>query len=521
MVSGYSGRHVTEPQCKRVEIAVISLNRTVVVNVMAVLFFGIGLFIASSPDYDVWWHSQVGRDICRDGIWPSPDLYSYATDKVWVIHSWLAGCFFYIVWTALEQVHHGLGETALKGTRLILLSAFTLCAYFVARRHTRNETVAITVALCAASLSWIREIRPFLFTPLFMLYMYSFFGRRNPSTADWYFLPVAMLLWANLHGGFVLASVLMLSTVILHALVSLLPYDRYHSRKWLILSLMGVVATCINPAPLELLNRVYHIRNDPTSDWYSLLWWFRANPADTWGNLLIYLAAFGVWGYALWRGDSRSGNWLSARFLLELACFILAARHIRFLWMLVIPMLASCERFRKLVHPSQHIHWAPILLLFIVMFIQQDPVLQTGFRRLPKESMDYFVEEGLQGNVFAPWQWGGYITWRSDRKAQVFVDTRIEPFSRRQIQLSWRATIMPARHLGELSKCGTQFIIMPANLSRREYTMLSNKGLIRYLSKNEHNFLAKLSCGRIREIYGEGTLESEVRHDANKTSGKS
>ena len=57
-------------------------------------------FSHRSPDeWDIWWHMQVGEDILIDYTWPSPDTYSFTSKGGdWVVHSWLAGCVFYILY---------------------------------------------------------------------------------------------------------------------------------------------------------------------------------------------------------------------------------------------------------------------------------------------------------------------------------------------------------------------------------------------------------------------------------------
>lgn len=56
-------------------------------------------FLISPQECDIWWHLKVGQDILENKSWPSPDQYSYiASGREWVVHSWLADCFFYLVY---------------------------------------------------------------------------------------------------------------------------------------------------------------------------------------------------------------------------------------------------------------------------------------------------------------------------------------------------------------------------------------------------------------------------------------
>jgi hypothetical protein len=474
------------------------------------MLLSLGLLLVSAPNCDIWWHLQVGRDICHDGVWPSPDIYSYTTDRPWVIHSWLADCFFYVLWSGTEWVYEGAGDLVLSVLRLVLLGVFCVAVYLLARHSSQNETIGVIVALCAAALTWAREIRPFLITPLLMLYMYTFFTQRQPSRKDWFLVPASMLVWANLHGGFAIAAVIILCAVVAHLLAGLASVKRYHSWRWVVLSLAAVVATLVNPEPIHLLSRVLQSSSAPSLDWRSLPWWLREAPLGSLNYVMIYAVVLVAWIYGLLRERPNRPTLLSAKFITEMSSFALAFLHVRFVWMLVIPLLASCKRLQAIFPPENNLRWTPALLLFIVFFLLEIPPPATGVFRLPTESMDYFVQGDLQGNVFAPWQWGGYITWRSNKKAQVFVDTRIEPFTTREIALSGDVGDSPARYLGVLQEYGTELLIMPIDDREPEWHMLAEKGLIDILHKNNNDFVARIHPRKVQEIYAARGLGREL-----------
>jgi len=129
------------------------------------------------------------------------------TQHSWVVHSWLSDCFYYLLWLGAESIAPDRGERALALFRFVLFGVFVLVAYTWARRSSQNETLAVLVTLCAATLTGRREVGPLLFTPLLFLYVYSFCRRREPMKLDWFLLPFLMLLWANVHGGFAMQEI--------------------------------------------------------------------------------------------------------------------------------------------------------------------------------------------------------------------------------------------------------------------------------------------------------------------------
>lgn len=477
------------------------------------VLFSIGFFVNTPPDFDLWWHLQVGRDICQEDVWPSPDIYAYATDCAWVVHSWLADCLFYNLWTVGESIHEGGGITILKVFRLIILIGFALSVYLWARHTSRNETLSLFAVLCISVLCWDRSIRPFLFTMLFFFYFYSFCARKDPRKYDCILMPLMMLLWANIHGGFAIAVSLLLCATAAQAIAPLVSVRRYHSRNWFVVSLISVAVTFVNPNPIGLYRRVYLASSYPTYDWLSMLAWLTRAPKATLDCALIYVAIFASWAYLNLRIRPSRSLLLSGRFATDVASFVLPVLHIRFLWMLVFPLLGAGGQIRKVLPAEPTPRLIPLLLLFLFFFLRLPNIPKTDVYRLPRESIDYFTEEGFQGNVFCAWHWGGYIIWMSDKKAQVFVDTRIEPFTLREIDLSLYAYEFPARFLGELVEYGTEFIIMPVNEHQPEWNMLGEKGLITFLHKNEHNFLARVNTDKVREVYAGTNFGADLPHE--------
>ncbi len=473
----------------------------------------LGLLLAPAPNCDIWWHLQIGRDICREHVWPSPDIYAYTTQHSWVVHSWLSDCFYYLLWLGAESIAPDRGERALALFRFVLLGVFVLVAYTWARRSSQNETLAVLVALCAATLTGRREVGPLLFTPLLFLYVYSFCRRREPMKLDWFLLPFLMLLWANVHGGFAIGAGVLVCGIAGQGILYCSGVRPSHATSWSIVALLAILITFVNPAPVRLLNRVYCASLYPTQDWRSLFWWFMQCPISMVHYMSIIVATLGAWLCLLVRERPIPSTLLSPGLLAELISMILASRHVRFIWMMVIPLLGCCTRGRQAIPAEDRARWIPLLILFVFFFLFDVPPSKTGTNRMPKDTLDYFTQAKLEGNVFAPWQWGGYLTWTSDKKAQVFVDTRIEPFTMQEIRLSWSVELLPARYLGELVEYGTEFIIMPVGDRQPEWEMLAEKGLIEFLHKNEHNFLARVNVDKVREVYTGTRFGTELPKD--------
>jgi hypothetical protein len=159
-------------------------------------------------DCDTGWHIRTGEWIMAHRAVPQHDLFSYSKpDGLWFAWEWLTD----VIWALLNS-HGGL---ATVGTVAILLIAFTFTLLFRLVRRKSNAIVAIVVTMTAAvasSVHWLA--RPHLFTLLFLVLFYGALenvraGKTRVHGIPYLvILPVATILWTNLHGGFFVGIVM-------------------------------------------------------------------------------------------------------------------------------------------------------------------------------------------------------------------------------------------------------------------------------------------------------------------------
>jgi hypothetical protein len=131
------------------------------------------------------------------------NFYSYImADQPFINHHWLAGVVFYL----LYQTTGFIGLSVFY----ILLGCLTFFIFFSIARKASNIFIASTLALALMPLFASRaEVRPEMFTYFFtgvFLYAVQKYTEgkteKHGSRLIW-FLPLIMLLWVNLHIGFV------------------------------------------------------------------------------------------------------------------------------------------------------------------------------------------------------------------------------------------------------------------------------------------------------------------------------
>jgi hypothetical protein len=159
---------------------------------------------------DLGRHLKNG-DVLLHGAWAEKqavlhaNFYSYAEgDFPFVNHHWLSGVVFYLVWRWAQFE----GLTILY---LGLTAASIVVLYLAVRRGYGTEIAAPLAALAVPLVAWRYEVRPEAFTYLLTAVLYAvLLGWQEGRVKDkWlYSLPALMLLWVNLHIGFVFGFLL-------------------------------------------------------------------------------------------------------------------------------------------------------------------------------------------------------------------------------------------------------------------------------------------------------------------------
>ncbi len=156
-------------------------------------------------DADTGWHIRDGEFILATRSVPHTDLFSYTrAGEPWYAWEWLYDAL-------IAGIHHfaGLNGVVLFTSAIIALTYALLFRLLL--RRSGNFAVAAGLTLMAASAAQLHMLaRPhvitWLFTVIWVDLLYRF---EEGERAALLWLPPLMLLWVNLHGGFVLGLVLL------------------------------------------------------------------------------------------------------------------------------------------------------------------------------------------------------------------------------------------------------------------------------------------------------------------------
>jgi len=165
---------------------------------LILLFGGLRGVRTLLSDGDTGWHVRVGEWILAHGQVPRQDMFSFTKPgQPFFAWEWL-----WDVGAAWLHQRWGLAGVVFASLFVIALSIVLL--YRLVYRRCGNPLVSITLtglAAAGASVHWLA--RPHLLTMLLMMVFLTILQRVREGHRAWLWsLPVLMILWANLHGGF-------------------------------------------------------------------------------------------------------------------------------------------------------------------------------------------------------------------------------------------------------------------------------------------------------------------------------
>jgi hypothetical protein len=448
------------------------------------LLVGSGLhFLGGNiADPDLWGHLRYGEMILDSGGPPREDLFSYsAPGAPFYDHEWLSD----LVIAALHRLG---GSAALVVLKLLLSAAMIVllidAARSVGRLLWRNASVRpLTAALVMIPVLAVihpgASFRPQLFTMLFLALEGALLARADlrmtlaspdgpePGTrVGWELavLPPLLLVWANLHGGFLVGLGIFGLFGGVVALRAWLPLLRARlgaseavvpaapgTRDVLIVGgivLLAVLAPVVNPYGIELYTYLGATldMHDEITEWYPVtllstaflrykllvaasaiaatsLWWCRSSFAHASRALDWRVPALAVAGLYAFRHQRHTVLFAEVAAPLLIVAAEEARRRAVVRW----PALFDG---RPTVRRACAAGFVAVALFQIGGYASQvrRDGLEIRFGRLdyPLDAVEFLRAHGLRGNVAFPFEWGAYAIRELAPQARVFMDGRFE-----------------------------------------------------------------------------------------------
>jgi len=407
-------------------------------------------------DAGTGWHIRTGQRILATLQIPRVDTYSsIMADKPWIAWEWL-----YDVIAGQLDSSAGLNGVVWF-TSVVIAVSFAWTFRMMLARGT-SLIAALVLLLLALSASMIHVLaRPHVLTWFFVVMWYSIlestereaFEGKTGSRGRWlWLLPPSMVLWVNVHGGFLLGLVLcavfwisalwLLGTtregILDDALRKIAAGKRLRSLTWV--TILSAAATLLNPYGWKLHQHILAYLTNPflmdhVEEFQSPNFHFVAQKCF----LVLVVVAFAA--AAIRRRSLRVSDGLLALFAIYAGLY--ASRNLPVSSVLLVLTIGPIlPRFGLVAEFSERMgaiesrlkgHLWPVAALIFVFLVDLNGgriggKLLAGAHfdpnRMPVAAVNHLESVGIAQPVLAPDYWGGYLIYRLHPKAQVVIDDR-------------------------------------------------------------------------------------------------
>ncbi len=447
-------------------------------RIVLLLFLSGVLFSLLTPidDPDFFWHLATGKWIYEHKELPKEDPFSYttslqsekevATAKTMLTQYWLANLIQYGAYKAGNYP----GIIALR-----LLIA--LCILLIVLLRLRGKGLSITASILvllplACLLIVFKGDRPNQMTFLFLAFFLFLLDSLKKEKKIGYLLPITLFVWANIHGGFILGTVVSLIYIFSELIRRLLARKgilggHALNKKLLFLIAVTVLAGLVNPNGYL---SIYRLSVRQASFAYKTTENFSPFAYAHQGNYMLLFATISLFALSLlsisWdifliakgalnsrkrvdvsppllnRDDGRQSPYVSAAsnspeeilivFFLGglsltavryLPLFAIAATPIIGRMLLKKPDL-RVKKLSKFLIPEM----AALVLFCLVAYrvypstLLKKHLIGNGY---PDAAVEFIKEHRIEGRVFNYMDWGGYLIWNFYPEKVVFTDGRI------------------------------------------------------------------------------------------------
>lgn len=378
---------------------------------------------------DLWWHLAGGRWMVEHGALRVDDPFSFtAAGKRWLNDSWLSDVLLHL-WA------EHLGLFTLVYWKWSLMVVTWLVIFRVAWRLS-GDAVATSGALVLGLgvAAPFLDLRPQLYSFLgWAVLLHATLATSRPPS----WLPLLFLCWANLHAGFSIGLVALPIVLAPHYLAA----PGAERRRLVLVAGLSVAACLVNPNGFEVVVRPLRYAFDESSPFRVLGEWlppFRRGGIQS--PLFPYALGATMAAGSVWLWERRAGL-RGPRTLAPLALAILTAamalRSRRFVpFFAMTQILVTAPALARLLAPALRRVpplVAPIALLALgTWWMRSLPVRPSAFERLtayrefPIAACARLTAEPGSGNVFAFYNWGGFLQHCAHGRFRVFIDGRAD-----------------------------------------------------------------------------------------------
>lgn len=409
-------------------------------------------------DPDFFWHLKTGEWIWSNKSLPSQDPFSYTTPHVYssreqfiLTSYWLSQVIFYLSYLAgglsgivfLRFIMIGIliytmiklkkGDNLLYASLLLIFLTLLFKTFPVERPHYFSF-LFFAALLCLLEKQVKAEVKIEEKDEVEVKVKKGLNLNLNLNLyLNLSLLPLLMLVWANMHGGYLLGQAVIILYLVMEGIKflspTLMPVKKEAYRKLLISGILGIVFSLINPntyhalietmsvPSFNILEYVSSIKKFKTfNDYTMLLYWF-----------LLLLTITGL------IANIKKINITELMLIAGTGYFSFTQmRYIPFFMIAALPVIG-----RSLSSKNILLKISRVLILIIAIFsslyfswgerfniknLKSGGLISNYL--FPVDAVEFITSNNLRGNMYNFYDWGGFLIWALAPERKVFIDGR-------------------------------------------------------------------------------------------------
>jgi hypothetical protein len=481
-----------------------SISDVIFIIVLAIILGGKGNLLG---DADTGYHIRTGEYIINNLTVPHHDIFSHISPPIpWTAHEWLSEVIF-----ALIHKVSGLSGIVVV-IAILIASTFSLLLKFLRASNISIIVAALVVALAAgaSTIHWLA--RPHIFSLFLILVWYMVLDTYQYKKKNYlYMLPPIMLLWVNLHAGFLAGFILLAVYITGNSLEAIFVKEERHEasvrlKSLLLFSILSLLASLLNPRGYEIL--LFPFRLTANS--------FIINNVNEWLSpnfhtdlryeymLFLMILVFGV-------SVLRLNVIETMLVLLFTHMSLFSARYIPLYAIILSPIIGrrldniiNELRERKLIKRFLFIsdraaqtdsmtrwHLWSVFSVTVVVFLLFTGKLEYGFdkKKLPVDAVNFMKKEKLTGNMFNNDEFGDYIIYAAWPEYKVIFDGRSDMYGEERGKEYFKVIRIETGWDKVFKKYNINWIIYNANSTLSNFLLQRNDWKLVYADKVANIFV--------------------------------
>jgi hypothetical protein len=462
-------------------------------------------------DADTGYHIRTGEFILDTLSIPRHDIFSFISPPLpWTAHEWLSEVI-------MALIHKAFGLTGVVIFFSFAIASVYYLLFKIVQTYKGNiilATLLVLLVVVSSSLHWFA--RPHIFSWALMLVWYCLLDLYQYRDKNYlYLLPPIMLLWVNLHGGFmsgfILIGVYLLGNLIRFCIAQGTERQRCKNK----LRLLGLTALAcllvspINPYGYRILLFPFRLVSDKVimDNVQEFL-----SPNFHGSMPFRYLLFLMIAILAISRSSLNVIELMLILLFTHMALY--SARYIPLFAIIAAPILLKqaeiilqnlngrfIEFFKQrsnnvaLIDASTKGYLWPLASVAAVSIFAGSGVVEHKFdeKLKPVAAVEFLQRETLKGNMFNDDEFGDYIIYAAWPKYKVFFDGRSDMYGSSRIKEYLKITRLEPGWEKVIEKYNIKWVIYGAASGLSTFLMASKDWHLIYADKVANIFVKKIA----------------------------